>query len=71
VLTNWTLKRRGVDVPINSFKFEKHFVLHPNRQIKVKTFLLFHSTIPPFFNINSILNRFMHVVKAQIIYHMK
>ena len=35
VLTNWTLKRRGVDVPVNSYKFEKHFVLHPNRQVKI------------------------------------
>jgi len=35
VLTNWILRRRGVDVPINSFKFEKHFVLHPNRQVKI------------------------------------
>ena len=38
VLTNWILRRRGVDVPINSFKFEKHFVLHPNRQVKVNKF---------------------------------
>ena len=29
------MRRRGVDVPINSFKFEKHFVLHPNRQVKI------------------------------------
>lgn len=35
VMTNWTLKRRGVDVPTNSFKFEKHFVLHPNKSVKV------------------------------------
>jgi hypothetical protein len=35
VLTNWTLRRRGVDVPVNSFVFEKHFVLHPNRQVKI------------------------------------
>lgn len=35
VLTNWTLRRRGVDVPVNSFKFEKHFVLHPSRQVKI------------------------------------
>ena len=35
VLTNWTLRRRGVDVPINSFKFEKHFVLHPNKSVKI------------------------------------
>ena len=36
VLTNWVLKRRGVDVPSNSFKFEKHFVLHPNKHVKVE-----------------------------------
>ena len=35
VLTNWTLRRRGVDVPVNSFKFEKHFVLHPNKNVKI------------------------------------
>ncbi|RNA43834.1 intermediate filament tail domain [Brachionus plicatilis] len=35
VMTNWTLKRRGVDVPSNSFKFEKHFVLHPNKSVKI------------------------------------
>ena len=29
------MNRRGVDVPVNSFKFEKHFVLHPNRQVKI------------------------------------
>ena len=34
VLTNWTLRRRGVDVPLNNYVF-KHFVLHPTRQIKV------------------------------------
>jgi hypothetical protein len=35
VLTNWTLKRRGVDVPQSVFKFDKHFVLHPNKSVKV------------------------------------
>lgn len=34
-MTNWILRRRGVDVPQNSFKFDKHFVLHPNRSVKV------------------------------------
>lgn len=35
VMTNWILKRRGVDVPNNSFKFDKHFVLHPNKSVKI------------------------------------
>lgn len=35
VMTNWTLKRRGVDVPNNIFKFDKHFVLHPNKSVKI------------------------------------
>lgn len=39
-MTNWILRRRGVDVPQNSFKFDKHFVLHPNRSVKVCEYLL-------------------------------
>lgn len=35
VMTNWTLRRRGVDVPQNTFKFDKHFVLHPNKSVKI------------------------------------
>jgi len=34
-MTNWILRRRGVDVPQNTFKFDKHFVLHPNKSVKV------------------------------------
>ena len=59
VLTNWILRRRGVDVPINSFKFEKHFVLHPNRQVKVNRFVPLKSstdlTFYIFFFVSSIL----------------
>lgn len=35
VMTNWTLRRRGVDVPQNTYKFDKHFVLHPNKSVKI------------------------------------
>lgn len=35
VLTNWTLKRRGVDITENRFTFDKHFVLHPNKVVKI------------------------------------
>jgi len=35
VLTNWTLRRRGVDVQQNSFTFDKHYVLRPGRIVKI------------------------------------